>query len=195
VKSLLKEPITNTDYYGSGIAQNILGRRGLYDSDYVPGYLSSQLGEAARWQRRNYRIPADYDPRLPFPIYTAVMPLCNTDHEFFPWFEFTPYQIGTVLKIGDHKTGMFVKTWAFGREFKHGRTADNAPEQALEFYLGIFSSAMNSSLREASDMVAPMCPAFILKPAQAIKYVATDGSLDSRRRRATLLFCDFPGLF
>ncbi len=173
VKSLFNQPITNTDYYGCGIAKYVMGREGLYSNDYVPNYLSYQLGEAARWHRKNYRIPADYVPLLPFPIYTAVMPLCNNPTEHFPWFEFTPYEIGTVLRIGRNKAGMFVKTWSFGREFSRGRTADNAPEQALEFYLGVFSSAMNSSLREAAAMIAPMCPTVILKGAQGLKYVAS----------------------
>jgi len=45
---------------------------------------------------------------------------------------------------------MFVKTWAFGRKFENGISTDFAPEQPLEFYLGIFSSAMNSSLERLS---------------------------------------------
>jgi len=171
IKSLLNEPITNTDYYGCAIAQALLGKgNDIYSKDYVPNYLSEQLGEQARW-RKNYHIPASYDPQLPFPIYTAVMPLCNTKSELFPWFEFTPYQIGTVLKIGDHKTGMFVKTWSFGREFTYGRTADNAPEQALDFYLGVFGSAMNSSLREAVEMVSPACPSCIQTGAKVAKCI------------------------
>ena len=154
VKELLKQPITNTDYYGNAIARYLLGKGNtVYENNYVPDYLTLQLGEQARWQGKNYELPQAYVPHLPFPIYTAVTPLRNVEPSLFPWFEFTPYQIGTVLNAGDNKTGMFVKTWSFGRKFKNGISADYAPEQSLEFFLGIFSSAMNSSLKETLNMI------------------------------------------
>ena len=151
---MLKQPITNTDYYGNAIARYLLGKGNtVYENNYVPDYLTLQLGEQARWQGKNYELPQAYVPHLPFPIYTAVTPLRNVEPSLFPWFEFTPYQIGTALHAGDNKTGMFVKTWSFGRKFKNGISADYAPEQSLEFFLGIFSSAMNSSLKETLNML------------------------------------------
>jgi len=172
VKSLFNQPITNTDYYGNSIATTLLGadERGVKVENYTPHYLSQQLGEQARWLGSNFRLPVNYVPKLPFPIYTAVMPLYNTRAKYYPWFEFTPYQIGAVLGINKNKIGMFVKTWAFGRAFEGGISKDFAPEQALEFYLGVFGSAMNSTLREMANMVAP---AWLEKPGQIAKYVVS----------------------
>ena len=84
VKSLLNQPITNTDYYGCGIVKTCSVEKKFITKIINSEYLSSQLGEAARWQRKRYRIPESYVPRLPFPIYTAVMPLCNYPAPFFP---------------------------------------------------------------------------------------------------------------
>ena len=152
IKKLCKQPIGVTDYYGDSIGQYLLGKGDqTRTNDYIPSYLTQQLGESARWQRKNYTIPDNYIARLPFPIYTAVTPIVNTMSYLYPWFEFTPYQIGTVLESGLNQKGMFVKTWAFGRKFIQGVTVDFSPEQSLEFYLGIFSSAMNSTLRETID--------------------------------------------
>ncbi len=170
VKVLEKQPITNTDYYGCAIAEKLLGKGDLFKEPYYsPDYLSLQLGQSARWSRTKFHLPEKYTPLLPFPIYTAVMPLRNTDALVYPWFEFTPYQIGAVLGLGNNQVGMFVKTWAFGREFRYGRSIDFPPEQSLEFYLGIFGSAMNSTIRETVSML----PGSFKKAAMAAAYAAS----------------------
>ena len=153
VKRGYAQPVTNTDYYGSPIAQFLLGKGdAIYGEEYRPNYLRLQLGKDASWKRKYQNLPAGYQPLLPFPIYTAVSPLSNVDPRLFPWFEFTPYQIGTVLGSGPDRHGMFVKPLGIGRKFEDGQSSDFAPEQALEFYLGIFSSAMNSSVNETMSM-------------------------------------------
>jgi phospholipase A2 len=152
VKETFNQPITNTDYYGSSIARFLLEKTNIYEQAYKPDYLSLHLGEDARWQGKNQGLSRSCYPHLPFPIYTAVSPLNNVEPRLFPWFEFTPYQVGAVIGSGNDQHGMFVKSWSFGRNFEHGHSADYAPEQALEFYLGVFSSAMNSSAKETLSM-------------------------------------------
>ncbi len=153
MKDLLLQPVTSTDYYGNGIAHDLLGKGdAVHGKGYSPNYLSCQLGRQACWNHKNMNLPPDYKPLLPFPIYTAAMVRPECRPCLYPWFEFTPYQIGTILESGMRRTGMFVKTWAFGRKFDKGRSTDYAPEQPLEYYLGIFSSAMNANIKEAAAM-------------------------------------------
>lgn len=83
LKKLLHQPVTNTDYYGASIARYLNGRgNDVYENTYMPDYLTLQLGRQAQWQRKNFELPQAYMPLLPFPIYTAVTPLYNTESRF-----------------------------------------------------------------------------------------------------------------
>lgn len=153
VKKQLGQPVTCTDYYGYAIGRYLMGKEEqVMHDNYVPDHLSEQLGAQASWKEKDMNLPADYPAHLPFPIYTAIVPKNDTNKLKYTWLEFTPYQIGTVIGTGDDSAGMFVKTWAFGRKFKNGISIDHAPEQALEFYLGVFGSAMNSTAEDAANM-------------------------------------------
>lgn len=88
------------------------------------------------------------------------------------WFEFSPYEIGTVYKNkSGQDVGGFVETWAFGRKFEplyeesksfwemiglktkksdgYG-SVDNAPELPLGGLMGIWGSAYTVSSRDAA---------------------------------------------
>jgi phospholipase A2 len=56
--------------------------------------------------------------------------------------EYTPFEIGSEF------LGSFIPTWSFGREFKNGKSIDNAPEQTLGYHLGIYGSAFTVSINE-----------------------------------------------
>lgn len=183
VKSLLNQPITNTDWYGNSIAEKLLGAGAhVREKNYAPNYLSQQLGTRAQWIVKDFELPQDYVPKLPFPIYTAVTPLYNTPARIFPWFEFTPYQIGAVIGVGHLKTGMFVKTWAFGRVFEAGHSRDFAPEQALDFYLGVFGSAMNCTLSEALAMAPEKAEPLIKGGKYLASWIPGTGNINMEYR-------------
>ena len=146
-KQAVGQPTTHTDHYGDAVGE-LNGHKGDMNlSRYRPDYLSHHLGQGATWKHKNMHIAENYVPLLPFPIYSAIMH--NGAHKMhLPWFEFTPYQVGSVIENGDAKTGMFVKTFTFGRQFENGVSLDYAPEQPLEFYLGVCGSAMNCRIED-----------------------------------------------
>lgn len=148
-KQAVGQPTPNTDHYADAIAllNGHAGDTALFR--YRPDYLSHHLGQGATWQYKDMRIAEDYVALLPFPVYTAIMHTGATK-KHLPWFEFTPYQVGTVIEDRDKKIGMFVKTFAFGRRFENGRSLDYAPEQPLEFFLGVCGSAMNCRVEDAA---------------------------------------------
>jgi hypothetical protein len=182
VKKLFGQPISDTDYYGTSIGRYLLGfDDGVYKDGFIPKYLSQQLGEGAVWTKKNSPLAANYNPVLPFPIYTAVQDESErTTAQNYHWFEFTPYQIGTVLEKNGHQAGMFVKTWAFGRRFLNGHSVDYAPEQSLDFYLGIFSSAMNANIHDTASMVPGL-----QKIGSIAKSLPLTGFLDTQHRFTT----------
>jgi len=73
------------------------------------------------------------------PINTAASPQKAPDYH---WYEFTPFDVRNL------NTNQFVPTWAFGKTFKDNKSTDNAPEQALSFYLGTFGSAFAVNIEE-----------------------------------------------
>lgn len=107
--------------------------------------------------------------KLPMPIYTAI----QTKPRPYEWLEVTPFESGSSYLQG------FVPTWAFGREFKHGNAQDTAPEQTLGYFMGIFGSAFEVSLKDVISMTASNLaqiksemPEFIATPLhQALKLI------------------------
>jgi len=82
-----------------------------------------------------------------FPIYTAV----DARKEVYknpPWFEFTPYEIGS----SEYKA--YVPTWAYGRKFENGKSVDKAPPQTVGFNFGTYGSAFGVHVQVAWKEIA-----------------------------------------
>lgn len=130
-KQRFGQPVTNTDYYGAEIAKTLLGKGDeIFAENYTPTLLSMLYA----------------GPSKPLPIFTAAGISHDKGHPV--WFEFTPFEIGAIFGTGDNRHGAFVSTWAFGSPFKHGLSMNIAPEQPLEYYLGVFGSALNVSVKD-----------------------------------------------
>ncbi|GET01214.1 cytosolic phospholipase A2 beta-like [Rhizophagus clarus] len=79
------------------------------------------------------------------PIYTSVeegkKKPGSEDVVVYDWYEFTPFEIGS------DKYDAWIPTWAFGREFKSGKSINNSPEQNISQLLGMFGSAPCAPLK------------------------------------------------
>lgn len=84
------------------------------------------------------------DGSKPMPIYTAI----HSNIQPYEWIEFTPFEVGSAFLKS------YVPTWAFGRKFKEGVSVNNAPEQTLGFYMGVFGSAFELNLKDVIRMTA-----------------------------------------
>lgn len=80
----------------------------------------------------------------PLPIYTAI----QTYHEPYEWMELTPFEVGSSFLKS------YIPTWAFGRTFNNGVSTNYAPEQTLGYFLGVFGSAFEVSLKDLVKMSA-----------------------------------------
>lgn len=130
-KLAFNQPITTVDLFGALLANRLLHG---FEEEKQMIYLSKQ---AERIQ----------DGSWPYPIYTATdgsEKVWQDSH----WYEFTPHEIGSAV------FGIYVPTWAYGREFFAGKSLDFAPEQTLGFQFGTFGSAYSISFAYAWDMIA-----------------------------------------
>lgn len=97
------------------------------------------------------------DGQLPFPIYTAVNPersATTSTHIDYRWFEFTPFEVGTVSQdaVG------FLPTYALGRYFDpiyndgeiqwQSSEAIKSNELALGVLMATWGSAISASLQD-----------------------------------------------
>lgn len=123
LKKSLKQPLGMVDLYGALLANTMLGFTG-------------SKRQTIKLSNQTKRIEKAQDP---FPIYTAIHAQILKPEE---WYEFTPYEIGSVWQ------GIYIPTWAFGRRFENGASVDFAPEQSFGFGLGIFGSAFAATARK-----------------------------------------------
>lgn len=124
------------DLYGALLSNRLLPELG---SNRQMAYLSLQ---AERIKNGDW----------PFPIYTAV----DARKEVYknpPWWAFDPLEVGT-----SEYGGVYVPTWAYGRQFENGRSVDYAPEQTLGFNLGTFGSAFGTHVQVAWKQMAKNIP-------------------------------------
>jgi len=117
-KAVLGQTLTLVDLFGAFLVNRLL--RNFGDRRHLVA-----LSQQTEWIKHGDK---------PFPIYTAVdgRPAVV---KAAPWYEFTPYEIGSPW------LGLYVPTWAFGRKFINGTSVDCAPEQSLGYLLGLFGSA------------------------------------------------------
>ena len=65
-----------------------------------------------------------------------------TNADPYEWMEITPFEVGSSFL----KT--YIPTWAYGRKFKDGNSTNAPPEQTLGYFMGIFGSAFEISLKD-----------------------------------------------
>jgi hypothetical protein len=101
----------------------------------------------------------------PISISTAISPILIKgddgneycpQHDLYRWLLFSATQVSI-----EHENNLYtIPSWAFGREFKNGTSAQNykgqAPELPLAYLLGIFGSAFSGSPQEYLNLINKM---------------------------------------
>jgi len=136
VPLLQDQPFTLVQMYGALLANRLLSK---FDRDRHRVYLSDQAARVATGS-------------VPIPIYTAVS---AHDGKTQGWMEFTPWEVGGTWLASD---GAYIPTWAYGRRFWNGTSADFNLEKDLGFQMGTFGSAFAISLGEAYDHIDGVGP-------------------------------------
>jgi len=121
VKFAFKQPCTLVDLFGGLLANRLLS---YYGDERHMIHLSDQVERVKNGE-------------YPYPIYTAIDGRRSVIGDA-PWYEFTPYEIGAA------DFAAYVPSWAYGRYFWNGKSIDDAPEQSLGFYFGVFGSAFGA---------------------------------------------------
>ncbi|KAJ2724402.1 hypothetical protein GGI07_002003 [Coemansia sp. Benny D115] len=102
-----------------------------------------------RWMKLSSQREAVDRGDLPMPIYTAVRHFLGSDDNDpgasqthgYQWFEFSPYEVGSI----DH--GCWVPTWAFGRPIKNGKEQFKIGEIHFGSIMGTVASAFCASVK------------------------------------------------
>lgn len=126
VKFAYNQPINIIDCYGALLGNSFLRD---YDKPQNLMYLSEQVSTLERGD-------------FPLPVYTAILAERDEPNH---WFELTPFEVGS------RWLGAYIPAWAFGQQFKNGKSKDAAPEMSLGFEMGIFGSAFAASFEEAYE--------------------------------------------
>ena len=134
------QSVTTIDLFGALLANRLFDGFG---EERQMLYLSQQ---AARVQDANW----------PYPIYTATDGSEKVVQDAH-WYEFTPHEVGSAV------FGIYVPTWAYGREFYGGGSLDFAPEQTLGFILGTCGSAFALHVGFVWDALAENLSNVVLK--------------------------------
>jgi phospholipase A2 len=137
-KFVFDEPLSTIDVYGGFLGNRLLK---MPKKNPYKITLTKQQDRIA-------------DGSWPFPIYTAI-----ATKDPYEWLEFTPYEVGS------NYLGGFIPTWAFGCEFKNGKSTDMVPEQHLGFLMGIWGSAFSANIKETYDTYREKIDSPILRDA------------------------------
>lgn len=127
-KLISRQFVSTMDIYGSVIANTLL-------KGFVKNPMLTRLTESHNYIKNGL---------LPLPIYTAIQ--CYQSP--YEWMEITPFEVGSTFLQS------YIPTWAYGRKFKNGISLDNAPEQTLGYFLGVFGSAFEVNLKDIVAMSA-----------------------------------------
>lgn len=133
---LFNQSLEAIDIWGALLANNLLF--------HLPNRQELRLSEQHNIIKNGNKI---------FPIYTAIEP--QEENFTYQWYEFTPYEVGS------YYLNCYVPTWAFGRQFKNGKSVPFAttaqhefqPEFTLGYMLGIFGSAFEANIEEVIKII------------------------------------------
>ncbi|KAJ2518021.1 hypothetical protein H4217_003602 [Coemansia sp. RSA 1939] len=133
------------DLYGALLFKQLIveHKPGLKDSE------EAELSLNSKWTRLSAQREGMDEGRLPMPIYTAVRHFIgsadndteSTESHGYQWFEFTPYEFGSI----DH--GAWIPAWAFGRPMADGQDQMRIGEAHFGSVMGTVASAFCASVK------------------------------------------------
>ncbi|RHZ58610.1 hypothetical protein Glove_372g44 [Diversispora epigaea] len=77
-----------------------------------------------------------------FPNYEEMFEIHKMKKDYYRWYEFNPYEIGS------DEISAWIPSWAFGRKFELGKTIERFPEQSFGLLLGAMGAALSVPLIE-----------------------------------------------
>ncbi|CAG8580694.1 11773_t:CDS:2 [Diversispora eburnea] len=86
------------------------------------------------------------------PDYDQVYEAHIKKKDYYQWYEFSPYEIGS------DELPAWIPSWAFGRKFKSGKTVERFPEQNFCLLMGLFGSAPAAPFIEDLKEIAVFLP-------------------------------------
>ncbi|KAJ2321408.1 hypothetical protein IWW52_000767 [Coemansia sp. RSA 2704] len=143
LRSVSVPPLSIVDLYGALLFRKLLVQHTKTDGGKPELHLDPQ------WVKLSAQRAAVDQGRLPMPIYTAVRHFIGTDDNdpdkeqshAYQWFEFNPYEVGSI----DH--GAWIPSWAFGRPMVNGREQFKIGEAHFGSIIGAASSAFCASVK------------------------------------------------
>lgn len=151
-KQLLEDATLKASY---GQPFSLMDIWGAFISNTLLGDLKNSWFGTSKLQKFSQLQTAITAGNAPLIINTAAMPLATPDT--YEWFEFTPYEIGSI------QSQTYVPAWAFGRKFNGGISINNAPESYIDFYMGIWGSSFSVSMTELLQKYASELPTELYK--------------------------------
>ncbi|KAJ2851779.1 hypothetical protein J3B02_003533 [Coemansia erecta] len=143
VKTVSVPPMSIVELYGALLFKQLIVQHENASES------KSELRLDSRWMKLSSQGGAVEQGVLPMPIYTAVRHFLGTDDNKpenvedhrYQWFEFNPYEVGSI----DH--GMWIPTWAFGRPMVNGKEQFKIGETHFGSIMGMVSSAFCASVK------------------------------------------------
>ncbi|KAJ2745156.1 hypothetical protein GGI20_002381 [Coemansia sp. BCRC 34301] len=144
LQSMSVPPVSVVELYGSLLFKQLIVQHTADEDKKV------HLALDPRWTKLSAQRTAVDRGLQPMPLYTAVRHFIGSndnsteqsaggDHKY-QWFEFSPYEVGSI----DH--GAWVPTWAFGRPMKDGKEQYRVGEVHFGSILGTVASAFCASV-------------------------------------------------
>ncbi|KAJ1842983.1 hypothetical protein LPJ57_009873, partial [Coemansia sp. RSA 486] len=144
VKTVSVPPMSIVELYGA-----LLFKQLIVQHDFNTSEEKSECTLDPRWMKLSSQSSEVEQGVLPMPIYTAVRHFLGTDDNNpdnaedhrYQWFEFNPYEVGSI----DH--GMWIPSWAFGRPMVNGKEQFRIGETHFGSIMGMVASAFCASVK------------------------------------------------
>ncbi|KAJ2298977.1 hypothetical protein IW139_001987, partial [Coemansia sp. RSA 353] len=142
LRTMSVPPLSVVDLYGALLFRKLIVQHVKAGDNQKPDLVLDP-----KWVKLSAQRPAVDEASQPMPIYTAVRHFIGTDdndpnkaqsHQY-QWFEFNPYEVGSI----DH--GAWIPSWAFGRPMVNGREQLKIGEAHFGGIIGAVSSAFCAS--------------------------------------------------
>ncbi|KAI8325464.1 FabD/lysophospholipase-like protein [Martensiomyces pterosporus] len=156
--SMSVPPLSIVELYGALLFKQLLVQR-TADADGNP-----KLSLDPQWMKLSSQRNGVDSGDLPMPIYTAVRHFIgSTDnqakdaaaegsHHRYQWFEFSPYEVGSI----EH--GAWVPTWGLGRPMENGKDLLRVGEIHFGSIMGTVASAFCASVKAMVMEIYLACP-------------------------------------
>ena len=91
------------------------------------------------------------DGSLPYPIFTAIKPVMNSETSNFDWYEITPNTVGKITGTGSRRC--YIPTWGFGRQYAIvPDAASDAPISIESIKVDLDETCIGAQMKDRFDV-------------------------------------------